>query len=219
MAPKSNQAARRAARRDGSDELDSGNETELYDQLPPRAQADVCDVAAVLTYEYGITIETAMPMANRMRREERARFDRTRHEAGTMDSPRFNARGMFVDLPPHIQAEIRPVAAENFRGGLSMPRALEEAIKTVLEQHPDVVDQELRARGYVGSYIDENGTHQPIFEDECSVCGLTYQSNAESGIFVGRTYCSSGCLATMGPQAKGKGKGFEPFSGTSHRLD
>ena len=128
------------------DELDSGYEYELYDQLPPRAREDVADVAAVLTYEYSITIDTAMPMANRMRREERARFDRILHQ--------------------------------------SEEYALRE----------------------------EDGL-------ECSVCGLTYQSNAESGIFDGRTYCSSGCLATMGPQAKGKGKGFEPFSGTGRRLN
>ena len=80
MAP--NQAARRAARRDGSDELDSGYEKELYDQLPPRAQADVADVARALMNMYDMPLDIAMPSANRIRREERALFDRILHQSG-----------------------------------------------------------------------------------------------------------------------------------------
>ena len=162
MAPKSKQAARRATRRAGSAALDSGYEINLFNQLPPEARRAVTDVAGVIARTYDISIETAMAMANRIRREQRGLFDDilSGHE---QDAANFNA--FFEDLPPHIQAEIRPVAADNLFGGLSMQRAMEEAVRTVLERHPDFVDQDLRARGYAGSYIDETGAHQPIFQD------------------------------------------------------
>ena len=201
MAPKSKQAARRAARRpthrDGSAEPDSGYELNLYDQLPPEEQRAVRDVAESIfnrnPSEYG-TIQGAVPAATRVYREHPAIFHLVRRtlqrrlqSSNTPDpaeEPNFNDRALFEGLPPHIQAEIRPVAADNLRGGLSMQRAMEEAIRTVLVRHPDFVDQELRARGFVGSYIDETGAHQPIFQDP-----------------------------------RPAAPGFEPFSGTGRRLD
>jgi len=192
MAPKSKQAARRAAhrptRRDGSSEPDSGYELNLYDQLPPEEQRAVRDVAESIfnrnPSEYG-TIQGAVPAATRVYREHPAIFHLVRSNTpDPAEEPNFNARALFEGLPPHIQAEIRPVAADNLFGGLSMQRAMEEAVRTVLERHPDFVDQDLRARGYAGSYIDETGAHQPIFQDP-----------------------------------RPAAPGFEPFSGTGRRLD
>ncbi len=148
--------------------LDPGYETSLYDQLPPEAQRAVVDVAGVFASAYDMTPDIALPAANRIRREDRDLFDRILNRDAQDDAqeePSFNARAMFDGMPPHIQAEIRPVAADNLRGGLSMQRAMEEAIRTVLARHPDFVDQELRARGFVGVLIDETGERQPIVQD------------------------------------------------------
>ena len=150
-----------------TDVLDPGYETDLYAELPPEAQRAVVEVAGVIAGAYDMTHDIALPVANRVRRDDRELFDRLLNRDAQDDAREeqsFNARAMYDDMPPHIQAEIRPVAADNLRGGLSMQRAMEEAIRTVLARHPDFVDQELRARGFVGVFTDETGDRQPIFQ-------------------------------------------------------
>jgi hypothetical protein len=184
MAPKSKQAARRARvqgegkgasrglrpqARSESDPLDKDYESGLYRQMPAEVQQDIQLVAQVLMNTYdGMPLDIAMASANRFRREQRELFDYALRDAQDADrnsgeEPPFFPWGMYEELPPHVQAEIRPVATENLRGGLSMQHAMEQAIYTVLEQHEDVVDAMLRDRGYTGSYVDENNVRQPIF--------------------------------------------------------
>ncbi len=148
-----------------TDVLDPGYETDLYAELPPEAQRAVVDVAGVIASAHDMTPGIALLAANRVRREDRELFDRLLNRDAQDDAPEepsFNTQALFDAMPPNIHAEIRLVAADNLRGGLSMQRAMEEAIRTVLARHPDFVDQELRARGFVGVLIDETGERQPI---------------------------------------------------------
>ena len=103
---------------------------------------------------------------NRLRSSERYLFNRVEREV-----PRFNALKCFDDMPPHVQFEIMPLALENFSGGLSPQRAMEEAIYTVLAQHEYILDTMLQARGYVGSYLDEDNVYQPIFTNPIEGAG------------------------------------------------
>ena len=83
-----------------------------------------------------------------------------------------------------------------------MRRAMEEASQTVLERYPAFVEEELEARGFTGSYIDENGLHQPIID---GIRQPMFEDPPPA--------------PTASTKGKGKGKGFEPFSGTGRRLD
>ena len=180
MAPKSKQIARRTRaegkgkgkgasrglRPQGFEDLDARYEKELFEQLPLQARIDVADVGQVLMNTYdGMPPEIAGPSANRIRREQRELFDnilRDARDADTNSGEDF-ARAAYESAPPHIRDEIDQVGLENRRRGLSVNQAFREALVTVLER-PNSVDQELRARGYTGSYVDENNVRQPIFE-------------------------------------------------------
>ncbi len=95
MAPKSKQVAHHAraqgkGKGKGSEEFDPVYELELYRQLPLQARNDVVSVAEKLVVaDDGMTIDIALPMANRIRREDRDFFDNILRE----EEPRFNARG------------------------------------------------------------------------------------------------------------------------------
>ena len=103
--------------------------------------------------------------------------------------------GMPLDIAMPSANRIRREQRDVFDRILNMQRAMEEAIETVLLQHEDFVDEELRARGYVVSHLDQNNAQ--------ALTGMD-QNNVLEPIFA---------------KGKGKGKGFEPFSGKGRRLD
>ena len=202
MAPKSKQVACRAraegkGKGKGIEPLCSHYEFELYRQLPLQAQNDVVSVAEKLAVtDDGMTIDIALPMANRIRREERDLFDK------------------ILSRPP-----VRVT-----RAGVTIYDGNDvEEMERILQPGDHIHNS-------FGQSVEYMGREEPTEQHVITVVrdGVTIYNGSDGdearrltrpGDHVSDNHGFSAISRGPAETGKGKGKGFEPFSGNGRRLD